>query len=61
MKNNTIGEAIANISSTSDALKKYCNDPKNYNSAGFNFLDRVVWELGLQLDQLQDVKDYYGI
>jgi hypothetical protein len=61
MKKNIIEEAIANISSTSNALKKYCNDPQNYNSAGFNFLDRVVWELSLQLNDLQEIKESYGI
>jgi hypothetical protein len=61
MKKNIIEEAIANISSTSAALKKYCNDQNNYNAAGFNFLERVVWELSLQLNDLQEIKEEYGI
>lgn len=61
MKKNIIEEAIANISSTAAVLKSYCNDPKNYNVEGFNFLSRVCWELSLQLDDLQEIKDSYGI
>lgn len=58
---NVIQEAIANIDSTSDALKKYCDSPENYNTAGFNFLSRIVWELSLQKRDLKDIQEEYGI
>ena len=59
--NNVIEEAIANIDSTSAALNKYCNAQENYNTAGFNFLSRVVWELSLQKRDLKEIQEEYGI
>lgn len=59
--NNVIQEAIANIDSTSAALSKYCNAQENYNTAGFNFLSRVVWELSLQKRDLKEIQEEYGI
>jgi hypothetical protein len=58
---NIIKEAIANIDSTEAALKKYCNAQENYNTMGFDFLDRVVWELSLQKRDLKEIQEYYGI
>jgi hypothetical protein len=62
MKSKTvIQEAIANIDSTSDALRKYCDSQDNYNTAGFDFLSRVVWELSLQKRDLKEIQQEYGI
>lgn len=55
MKNPIIEEAIANIASTSAALEKYCNDPKNYNSYGSQLLAQMSWEL---LKQANDLKEF---
>ena len=62
MKSKTvIQEAIANIDSTADALRKYCDSQDNYNTAGFDFLSRVVWELSLQKRDLKEIQEDYGI
>ncbi len=61
MKKTVVQEAIANIASTSAALEKYCNQQEHYNSAGFDFLDRVVWELSMQMRDLQDIQERYGV
>ena len=46
MKKNIIGEAIANIASTSDAIEKFSNDPNSRCSPyAANLLERMAWEL----------------
>lgn len=60
MKNLTIEEAIANIASTSAALEKYCNDPKNYNTYGAQLLERMSWELSKQALDLKEFQCNYG-
>ena len=57
---NVIEEAIANMASTSAALERYCNDPKNYNSAGAEILERMSWELHKHVSELRDHQYYYG-
>ena len=38
-------EAIANIASTSEAIEKFCNDPKSPCSPyAANLLERMSWE-----------------
>jgi len=54
MENVVIKEAIANMASTSAALEKFCNDPKNYNSFGSQFLEQMSWELQKQANQLKE-------
>ncbi len=60
MNNNVIEEAIANMASTSEALEKFCNDPKNYNSIGSEILERMSWELYKQSNDLREVQYMYG-
>lgn len=60
MENNIIQEAIANIASTSEALEKYCNNPKNYNSYGSQLLEQMSYELYKQANQLREFQDNYG-
>ena len=60
MKENIIQDAIANIVSTSQALEKYCNDPKNYNSYGVNILEHMTWELHKQAADLEEFQQHYG-
>jgi hypothetical protein len=60
MENNVIKEAIANIASTSEALNKFCNDPKNYNSYGSHLLEQMSWELHKQANELKEFQYMYG-
>jgi len=60
MENTIIEEAIANIASTSQALEKYCNDPKNYNSYGAHLIEQMSWELHKQANQLKEFQYQYG-
>jgi hypothetical protein len=60
MKKNIIEEAIANIASTSEVLERFCNDPKNYNSAGAEVLERMSWELKEQCHSLREIQYTYG-
>ena len=61
MENTIIQEAIANIASTSQALEKYCNDPKNYNSYGAQLIEQMSWELHRQANQLKEFQYHYGV
>ena len=60
MENTIIEEAIANIASTSQALEKYCNDPKNYNSYGAHLIEQMSWELHKQANQLRSEERRVG-
>lgn len=60
MEKNIIQEAIANMASTSEALDKYCNDPKNYNSYGSELLEQMSYELHKQATQLKEFQYNYG-
>ena len=57
---NIIEEAIANISSTSLALEKYCSDPKNFNSCSFLLLEQMSWELHKHANDLREFNYNYG-
>jgi hypothetical protein len=61
MKNQIIEEAIANIASTSAALEKVCNDPKNYNAYGYEILERMSWELYKHSNELRELQYMYGL
>lgn len=61
MKENVIQEAIANMASTSAALEKFCNDPKNYNSYGSQLLEQLSWELHKQANDLKELQYMYGV
>jgi len=61
MENKTINEAIANIASTSQALEKFCNDPKNYNSFGSDLLEQMSRELKRQAIDLKEIQYMYGV
>lgn len=61
MENKTINEAIANMSSTSAALEKFCNDPKNYNSFGAQLLENMSRELKKQSQDLREIQYMYGV
>jgi hypothetical protein len=56
MKNNVIEEAIANIAYTSEALEKFCNHPRNYNSAGIDILEKMSWELQRHASELRELE-----
>ncbi len=60
MNNTVIQEAIANIASTSEALEKYCSDPKNHNSYGTILLEQMSWELHKQANELKEFQYRYG-
>jgi hypothetical protein len=60
MKKNIIEEAIANIVSTSEAIEKYCNDPKSRCSPhAANLLERMSWELYKQASELREINYHY--
>ena len=59
MNANIIEEAIANIASTSEALEKDCNDPKNYNSYAAHLLEQMSWELHKQANDLKEINYLY--
>lgn len=61
MKENVIQEAIANMASTSVALEKFCNDPKNYNSYGSQLLEQLSWELHKQANDLREIQYMLGV
>jgi hypothetical protein len=60
MNANIIEEAIANMASTSAALEKYCNDPKNYNTYGAQLLEQMSWELHKQACDLKEFQNRFG-
>lgn len=60
MENTVIKEAIANMASTSAALEKFCNDPKNYNSYGAQLLEQMSWELHRKANELKEFEYNYG-
>jgi hypothetical protein len=60
MTHKLISEAISNIDSTSKTLQTFCNDPKNYNSSGSQFLERMSWELYKQANELKEFQSLYG-
>lgn len=60
MENKIIQDAIANIASTSSALDKFCNDPKNYNSCGAELLEKMSYELQRQANDLREFQFNYG-
>lgn len=53
-------EAIANISSTSQALDQYCNDPKNSNSYTAYLLAQMSDRLHKHADELREIDYMYG-
>jgi uncharacterized protein YeaO (DUF488 family) len=55
-----IRDAITSIATTSEALEKYCNDPKNFNSYGSNYLEQLSWELHKQANELKEFEYRYG-
>lgn len=60
MRKNIIEEAIANIASTSEAIEKFCNDPKSGCSPhAANLLERMAWELHTQASQLREINYEY--
>lgn len=61
MDKTVIDEAIANIASTSEALEKFCNDPKNYNSYGSQLIEQLSWELHRQASELREFQYRYGV
>ena len=60
MDKKTIEEAIANITSTSEVLEKYSNDPKNYNTYKAELLERMSWELHKHASELKELQYFYG-
>ena len=60
MRNKPLDDAIANIASTSQALEKFCNDPKNYNSYATELLEVMSWELYRQSNQLKEIQEIGG-
>jgi hypothetical protein len=61
MGNQVINEAIANMASTSQALEKFCNDPKHYNSFGATLLENMSRELHKQAQDLKELQYMYGV
>lgn len=61
MKDTVIKDAIANIASTSQALDKLCQNPKNYNAYGISLLEQMSWELQKQAVDLEEFSYYYGL
>lgn len=58
--NTTIADAIANIASTSAALEKFCNHPKNYNSYGASLLEQMSRQLQGQARDLEQFQSNWG-
>jgi hypothetical protein len=59
MDKNIIEQAITNMTSTSEAIEKYCNDPKNYNSYAAQLLERMSWDLQKQANELKEINYLY--
>lgn len=57
---NIIEDAINNITTTSEALDKFCSDPKNYNSYGAHLIEQMSWELYKQANTLREFQAYGG-
>lgn len=60
MEDKVISDAIANMAATSQALDKFCNDPKNCNSYGAQLLEQMSWELHKQASELKEFQYTYG-
>ncbi len=54
-----IEQAIANIAATSEALEKYCNDPRNYNSYASHLLESMSLELNKKARDLEEINYLY--
>ncbi len=62
MDNKTVvSDAIANMAATSDSLYRYCNDPKHYNEAGSDLLERMAWDLCKQANDLREIRYMLGL
>ena len=60
IEENIIQQAIANIACTSEAIEKYCNDPKSRCSPyAANLLERMSWELNKQAEELREIDYLY--
>jgi hypothetical protein len=60
MENKVISDAIANMAATSEALDKFCNDPKNFSTYGSQLLEQMSWELHKQASELKEFEYMYG-
>jgi len=58
---NVIDDAVSNIAATSEALERFCQDPKNYNSYTAQLLERMAWELHKQANELKEINYLYGV
>lgn len=58
---NVIDDAVSNIAATSEALEKYCNDPRNYNSYSAQLLERMAWDLQKHANELKEINYLYGV
>lgn len=61
MQSKLIEDTIANLSATSTALDKYCNDPKHYNSYTAQLLERLSWDLHKHANELREINYLYGV
>ena len=60
MNTNIIEEACANMASISEAIERFCNDPKNRCSPyAANLLERMSWELHKQANELREINYLY--
>ncbi len=60
MSNTMINDVIANIASTSRILENFCNDPKNYNTAGAEVLEKISLDLNRKIEDLKEIQFLYG-
>ena len=58
---NAISEAIKNLESSSQALEKFVNDPKHYNSEYSRYLEVLSWEMHRHTNELREIEYRYGV
>lgn len=58
---NAISEAIKNLEISTQALDKFVNDPKHYNSVYSSYLETVSWEMHKQARELRELQYRYGV
>lgn len=60
MDKKLISDTIANMVATSEALDKFCDDPKNHNSYVATFLEQMSWDLHRHANDMKELQDLYG-
>lgn len=54
-------DAIRSLETSTQAIDKFLDDPKNYNSIYAHYLESISWEMHKQTNELKELQYRYGI